>query len=250
MKTHDTFFRKLLCSNFRNMSIQDFLPRSFLAEKRQSSILESGEEDFECSKVFRKSRKLSRQSPYQRKDGQAHGDSRTDVPFVLSQEDIIAFESVLASPNVAEFLRKDTCFMKADRYLLCVVLIYCKRSRLEFTERNFWLLLYIAHEIFEEKSELRRNLLPWALGDQFLKASVQFFEDKTNLVVRLRWKLNVSSAQMEQVLDVVKCEALQHRVRRVDHGGCWKEDTRMYFRNEKPAPCEMCEKSTAITLFE
>ena len=37
---------------------------------------------------------------------------------------------------------------------------------------------YISEFLFQEKNELRLNLLPWALGNQFLDVKDPFFEDK------------------------------------------------------------------------
>ena len=76
------------------------------------------------------------------------------------------------------FLNQEYVF---SRVLLVMVLIYFKRGNLsleEYTEYNFWTALYIAHDIVDEVTFYKYEILPWALGENWENEKNSFFDNK------------------------------------------------------------------------
>ena len=77
-------------------------------------------------------------------------------------------------------------FVLILRYLLAVVFIYFKRAHLklvEFSEYNFWVALYIAHDMFEDAKIFKWDILPWAFGDDWKDRSETFFRSKATSLI-------------------------------------------------------------------
>ena len=80
-----------------------------------------------------------------------------------------------------------------SRYLLASVLIYMKRAQLDvshYTEYNFFVCLYIAHDFFEDISETKWDILPWALQTDWYNIKSQFYQRKVRMAskpIYIRW---------------------------------------------------------------
>ncbi|XP_044746137.1 speedy protein 1-A isoform X3 [Coccinella septempunctata] len=63
------------------------------------------------------------------------------------------FFKLICKPRIREFLNMDPCNAIVDKYLLIGVFIYFIRAHFEakdYTTRNFYIALYLCHEIHEE----------------------------------------------------------------------------------------------------
>ena len=72
----------------------------------------------------------------------------------------------------------------------------------EYSRDNFFLALYLAHEIEEEREEDRWELLPWALGKRWRGKFHQFVKAKNDFWQRMDFKAIVSAKACTQVLSV------------------------------------------------
>ncbi|XP_023333360.1 speedy protein 1-A [Eurytemora carolleeae] len=173
-------------------------------------------------------------------------------------EELETFNNLVGSERIGLFLRMDECFMQADRVLLVLVLIYFKRGNLsleEYTEYNFWTALYIAHDIEEEVTFFKYEILPWALGENWDNEKTSFFDNKLNLFKRMNYRASVSEPTIFAVLHMLKNPQIGLRVRRDDHVGNWKReedahefaDPRGPYRT--PEPCLRCCYNKAQRVF-
>ncbi len=139
----------------------------------------------------------------------------------VQQEELQLFFHLLQSPPINRLLQRDRCFTLADNYLLVTVFIYFRRAGLaweEYTERNFWLALYLAHDQEEDEEQAKWELLPWALGPQWQAALRSFLAEREELWRRLGHRTLVSRRQCDRVMSLSTAEAWG-RVRSGGHGG-------------------------------
>lgn len=117
----------------------------------------------------------------------------------------------------------DVCCMSSDQYLIAMTFVYFKKTKLhhhEFTRENFFMALYLAHEIEEETEEHRWEILPWALGKDWSCKFNAFIHGKNELWRKMDFKGIVSK---KTCLDIITLEAMKNhsafaRVRISDHG--------------------------------
>ena len=111
--------------------------------------------------------------------------------MIVSKTEINQFVSVLKLGNIKLLLDKDRCCSYVDNYLLATVFIYFKRANLkmsEYTEENFWRCLYLAHDQEEDEEELKWELLPWALGEDWNQTITGFLTAKDRLWERMGFR--------------------------------------------------------------
>ena len=141
--------------------------------------------------------------------------------MVVQGQELRSFLSLLYSPQIARMLARDRCYTMADRFLLATVFIYFKRAELEeeeYTERNFWLALYLAHDQEEDDNETKWELLPWALGTQWQPLYQTMMREKKELWQRMRLRSLVSRRQCDQVMALSASAAVWARQRTACHG--------------------------------
>ena len=111
--------------------------------------------------------------------------------MVVNKNEINKFVSILKKGNIGLLLDKDRCCNYIDNYLLATVFVYFKRADLElseYTEENFWICLYLAHDQEEDEEELKWELLPWALGEDWNKTVSRFLAAKDQLWGRMGFR--------------------------------------------------------------
>ena len=107
-----------------------------------------------------------------------------------------------------------------DNYLLAMVFVYFKRSGLslaDYSVENFWLCLYLAHDQEEDEEELKWELLPWALGPNWMASFLPFLLEKDQLWMRMDCRSVVSSRQCEQIMAISATAGVWGRGE--EHGG-------------------------------
>jgi len=132
---------------------------------------------------------------------------------------------------ILAFHAHDVCFMSSDRYLLAMVFIYFNRSNLslsEFNRYNFFLALYLSHDVHEENNEDKWEILPWALGKNWQHELKKFHTAKLELLRKMSFKGLVSSNSCFQVFNTpIGAKTFSdykvfRRSREPDHGGVSK----------------------------
>ena len=142
--------------------------------------------------------------------------------MTIHPEEVDRFFALLERPAIQQLLQKDGCYTLADSFLLAMAFIYFKRAGLreeEYTERNFWLALYLAHDQEEDEDRTKWELLPWALGETWMTSFTSFMVDKDALWRRMGYRSLVHPRQCRQVMALSPRSQAWSRVRSPDHGG-------------------------------
>ena len=142
--------------------------------------------------------------------------------MVVQGHQVRLFLALLDRPQVARMLEMDRCHTLADRYLLATTFVYFKRAELsdeDYSERNFWLALYLAHDQEEDDDRTKFDLLPWALGPQWSTFYQAMMADKEELWQRMGHRSLVSRRQCDQVMALSASAAAWARTRTGGHGG-------------------------------
>ena len=124
-------------------------------------------------------------------DNNGDGSKSREKIMVVNKNEIKKFVSILKNGNIGLLLDNDKCSSYIDNYLLATVFVYFKRADLElseYTEENFWICLYLAHDQEEDEEELKWELLPWALGEDWNKTVSRFLAAKDQLWGRMEFR--------------------------------------------------------------
>jgi len=176
---------------------------------------------------------------------------RNSSMMEIRGEEVEAYCNLVRAGRIPHFLRRDVCFMHADKYLLVLVFIYFKRAKLrldEFTEDNFWVALYISQDIEEDATFFRWEILPWALGERWEDKQPVFFEYKLEFFRRMNYRAAASKDQIERVLSLLSCPEITSRTRAANHSGSWKVEEDLVDTYEPagptqpPHPCARCSQ--------
>ena len=142
--------------------------------------------------------------------------------MVVRSQEVRSFLSLLESQHICRMLARDRCHTMADRFLLATVFVYFKRAELEeeeYTERNFWLALYLAHDQEEDDDKTKWELLPWALGTRWQPLYHTLMTEKLELWRGMGMRSLVSKRQCDQVMALSASAAAWARTRTAGHGG-------------------------------
>ena len=171
----------------------------------------------------------------------------------VEKDELDRFFSLMKVGSIRQLLLKDACFNLVDNYLLAVVFVYFKRARLnsrrEYTVDNFWLCLYLAHDMEEDEEELKWELLPWALGKDWIRHYAKFSFKKTELWKRMNYKSLVSRRQCNQIMMLSSYSALWNRQRSEDHSGAVRRPPGEYRPSGAGVspPCFRCKNESIDT---
>ena len=150
-----------------------------------------------------------------------HPSSHNSRFMTIYREELDTFFSLLVTSPIEQLLEKDKCFSHVDNYLLAMVFVYFKRAGLtlaEYTVDKFWLCLYLAHDQEEDEDELKWELLPWALGDEWMSHFHKFSLEKDDIWKRMAYRSVVSRVQCDQIM-AISFPLAWGRVRGKEHGG-------------------------------
>jgi speedy protein len=142
--------------------------------------------------------------------------------MTVHSSELRQFLSLLTKPEIEQMLQRDRCFVMADSFLLATVFVYFKRAGLEaaeFSVRNFWLALYLAHDQEEDEDQAKWELLPWALGSDWQSSCRSWIAEKDLLWRRMSYRSLVTRLQCDLVMAISASAAVWTRRRSASHGG-------------------------------
>ena len=167
--------------------------------------------------------------------------------MTVKKHELTLFLGLLSSREVEDFLKRDCCFVAIDNYILAAAFVFFKRANLtleEYTVRNLWVALYLAHDAEEDEETRKWEMLPWALGDDWQHQLRSWEEDKQAFWRRIKYRVLVTKEQCKQVMALAPNHQAWSRRRAVDHGGAKrmrKDEHYMPSGPDQPTPvCSSC----------
>jgi len=127
------------------------------------------------------------------------------------------FHQLIDNSEIPKCLGQDTCSRFSDKYLIAQTFIYFTRCRFrpeEYTQANFYLLLYLANDM-EEDLDFKMEILPWCKGINWRNRFGEFQTEKENLWKRMDYKI------------LVRHEDLEHLIRTQTHW-VWRRERERY----------------------
>ena len=167
--------------------------------------------------------------------------------MVVKKHELTVFLNLLSSQEVQAFLQRDRCFVAIDNYILATAFVFFKRANLtleEYTVKNLWLALYLAHDAEEDEEPRKWEMLPWALGVNWQQQLRSWEVDKQVFWTRIKYRVLVTKEQCKQVMALAPDHQAWTRQRAADHGGAErmkKEEQYMPSGPDQPTPvCRSC----------
>ena len=167
--------------------------------------------------------------------------------MVVKKHELTVFLNLLSSQEVQAFLQRDRCFVAIDNYILATAFVFFKRANLtleEYTVKNLWLALYLAHDAEEDEEPRKWEMLPWALGVNWQQQLRSWEVDKQVFWTKIKHRVLVTKEQCKQVMALAPDHQAWSRQRAADHGGAErmkKEEQYMPSGPDQPTPvCRSC----------
>uniref|UniRef100_A0A6I8SW11 Uncharacterized protein n=1 Tax=Xenopus tropicalis TaxID=8364 RepID=A0A6I8SW11_XENTR len=114
-----------------------------------------------------------------------------------------AYFQLLSDKKIMSFLQKDRFYKIADKYLLAIVLIYFKRGGIkieEFNRQNFFLSLYLAHDIEEHTDIPKITMLAWVLGKNLKEKCRNFLRKWDRFLQQIIYRAVVSKSECDELM--------------------------------------------------
>ena len=167
--------------------------------------------------------------------------------MAVKKHELVVFLSLLNRQEVQAFLQRDRCFVAIDNYILATAFVFFKRANLtleEYTVRNLWLALYLAHDAEEDEEPRKWEMLPWALGVNWQQQLRCWEADKQAFWIRIKYRVLVTKEQCKQVMALAPNHQAWSRRRAADHGGAKrmkKDEQYLPSGPDQPTPlCRTC----------
>ncbi|XP_076314847.1 uncharacterized protein LOC143227268 [Tachypleus tridentatus] len=148
--------------------------------------------------------------------------SRYPNPCIVTISEMEAFFHLMEDRVIKDFLEWDNCMVFADKYLIAMVFAYFKRARLtirQFTRLNFFLALFLAHDMEEDEEELKHNFLPWVLGSSWRQKLPQFLKKREKFWRILEHRSVVSRKCCLELMSIQPSHEVWQRERVESHAG-------------------------------
>ncbi|XP_054257796.1 speedy protein A-like [Macrosteles quadrilineatus] len=166
----------------------------------------------------------------------------------LSQEffssyQITQFLILTRDKIIVEFLKYDRCCLLADKYLLSMVFVYFIRARLplsDYTRLNFFVALYLAHDMEEDNEDLKIDFVDWGLGAAEKADVARFITLRDTMWMAMNYRACVSLRTCHEVMEVLGNGDLWKRERDPVHGGATRDNDQ-----KEREQCQRCTYPTS-----
>ncbi|GAB6022107.1 hypothetical protein CHUAL_006250 [Chamberlinius hualienensis] len=127
----------------------------------------------------------------------------TNTTVTIHQNEMTTFFKLIETDErIIRLLNTDVCCRIADKYLLAMVFVYFKRAKLspmEYTRRNFFTALFLAHDMEEEDDDAKVELLRWSLGHRWSLMTCRFLRARDKLWKQINYRGIVSRKLCDEV---------------------------------------------------
>ncbi|XP_043274047.1 speedy protein A-like [Venturia canescens] len=110
--------------------------------------------------------------------------------------------------GLEDFLKYDRCYKLADKYLIAMVFMYFLRASFhpeEYTRFNFYVALYLAHDMEEDDEETRTDLLTWSpVGSPGIWTPTLLLREREELFKRIDCRAVVSRICCERLMRIAR----------------------------------------------
>merc|ERR1719153_796702 len=168
--------------------------------------------------------------------------------MTVKRHELNVFLSLLNNQEVEAFMQRDRCFVAIDNYILATAFVYFKRANLvleEYTVRNLWLALYLAHDAEEDEEPRKWEMLPWALGADWQHHLKSWEVEKQAFWRRINYRVLVSKEQCKQVMALAASHEAWSRCRTLDHGGARRMRKESFVPSGPQLPTPNCSQCLA-----
>ena len=168
--------------------------------------------------------------------------------MIAKKFELNTFLDLLKNQEVEAFLQRDRCFVSIDNFLLAAAFVFFKRANLtleEFTVRNLWLALFLAHDAEEDEEPRKWEMLPWALGADWQHHLKSWEVEKQAFWRRINYRVLVSKEQCKQVMALAPNHEALSRCRPLGHGGARRMRKESFVPSGPQLPTPKCSQCLA-----
>ncbi|XP_013788747.1 speedy protein A-like, partial [Limulus polyphemus] len=142
----------------------------------------------------------------------------------MSQKRLIGLAMISAEYKIGRYLYYSELIrdFTSKKYLIAMVFAYFKRAKLtirQFTRLNFFLALFLAHDMEEDEEELKHKFLPWVLGNSWRQKLPQFLKKREKFWRILEHRSVVSRKCCLELMSIQPANKVWQRERVERHAG-------------------------------